>query len=129
MRFKYAVVASSLFTPLLLYLLSSLGGCSPCADITKAAASSSDNEYIVTYVERNCGATTDYSNLVTIERQAMLLAPKETVFIVEGQPHLSIGWNNVRELRIRCIKCGAGRTRIFKQESSWKDVKVVYDLN
>jgi hypothetical protein len=77
---------------------------------------------------RNCGATTDYSSIVSIHRPSDSFADDEyTVLVVKGRPMLAMSWRDAGNLSIRCHTCP--RESIFRQLSILGNITIEYELD
>lgn len=117
---------------LLLFAVIGLGssGCafllrSSCENTVKSEIKSPDGKYIVALFERNCGATTDFSTIVSLRESSTELKSDDLgIFVVKGQPRIDLAWEGNTRLRLQCQDC---RTEeIFKQERTWKDIHISF---
>jgi hypothetical protein len=98
---------------------------SSCENTVKSEVKSPDGKYIVTLFERNCGATTDFSTIVSLrENSTELKADDLGIFVVKGQPKIDLAWEGNTRLRLQCQLCRADE--IFKQEGSWKEIEIFF---
>ena len=96
-----------------------------CSNKIKLEAKSPDGKYVATWFVRDCGATTDFSTIVNLRDISTRFDGDQLgVFIVEGQPQVSIVWQGARHLRIECQNCN--QENIYRQDKSWKEVNVSY---
>lgn len=95
-----------------------------CGDTIKAEVSSPDGRYVAAVFERNCGATTDYSTLVTLRETSQPFAPKKQgwVLALSGQVDVTLAWSSDRVIRV-----GAEGGEVFRKEPTWRDVRISYD--
>jgi hypothetical protein len=106
----------------------SLSGCtfllhSNCENTVKSEIQSPDGRYAATLFERNCGATTDFSTIVSLRESSVRFKGDDLgVVIVKGQRKLDLVWDSNTKLRLRCHDCRADD--IFKQERTWKDIDI-----
>jgi len=104
-----------------------LFGCTftPCDNTVETEAQSPRGEYIATKFERNCGATADFSTIVSLRDATTPFHGEEgIVFLVKGKPEVRISWENDMRLLINCKGCSS--EDIFKNEIQWKDVSIIY---
>jgi hypothetical protein len=94
-----------------------------CDDTIKAEARSPDGRYVASVFERNCGATTNYSTLVSLRDATQNFAPGEQgwVFVLSGQADVTLTWESDRLLKV-----SSTRREAFRSESTWRDVQVSY---
>lgn len=98
---------------------------SSCENTVKSEIKSPDGKYIVTLLERNCGATTDFSTIVSLRESSTEFKPDDLgVFVVKGQTKIDLTWEGNTRLRLQCQNCRADD--IFKQERSWKGVEIFF---
>lgn len=98
-----------------------------CDDRIRSEVSSADRKYVATLYIRNCGATTDYSSIVSIRESTSKFdgdADQNIVFVVKGQPDVAVKWNSLNEIRVQCRACVS--RDILKHESSWNAVRISY---
>jgi hypothetical protein len=106
------------------------GGCafllrSSCDNTVRYEIKSPDGKYVVTLFERNCGATTDFSTIVSLrESSTEFKADDLGIFVVEGQPKIDLAWDGNTRVRLQCQDCRADD--IFKQERSWKGIEIFF---
>jgi Family of unknown function (DUF5412) len=107
-----------------------LGCCSfsltgDCNNTIKSEVKSPDEKYVATLYVRDCGATTDFSTIVSLRAGSANFNGEEgRIFVIKGQPQVNILWTDKTSLRIECIKCSPDE--IFKKEKSWEDINVSY---
>lgn len=94
-----------------------------CEDTIKADVRSPDGKYTATVYERDCGATTDFSTIVSVrEGFAKFKGDALGPVIVEGQHRIDVIWDGNTRLRLLCQDCR--ESEIFKQERSWQGVVI-----
>lgn len=105
-----------------------LTGCEPalfgdCTDTVKNEAVSPGGRYIAAVFERDCGATTDYSTIVSLREAKEPFDPSEQhpVLTVEGRPAISLEWSSDESLTV-----GLPSIETFTKQDAWRDVRVVY---
>ena len=96
-----------------------------CEDTIKSETRSPGGKYTATVYERDCGATTDFSTIVSL-REASAKFKGDTLgpVIVKGQHKIDLVWNNDTSLRLQCSDCRP--EDIFKQERKWKDLEISF---
>ena len=96
-----------------------------CEDTSKTEIKSPNGKYVVTLYERDCGATTDFSTIVSLRASTDKFKGKgDNIFVVKGQPKISLVWQGNTSLLLGCAECAA--RDIFKKESTWMDVNIHY---
>ncbi len=106
-----------------------LSGCKSlvftCEDTIKTEAKSPDGKNVAVLFERDCGATTDVSTIVSLRSISTKLDEQEgRVFVIEGQHQIALVWEENTRLRIDCSRCSTDD--VFKQEKKWHDVSISY---
>jgi len=96
-----------------------------CRDTILLENVSPDKKWILTAFIRDCGATTDYSTIISIREQGKWFDSKRDpiLFVVSGKEQLNIKWENERRV---VIEHQLGR--IFRQETKWNNLQVTYRL-
>jgi hypothetical protein len=96
-----------------------------CEDTVLKEETSPNRRYTVTVFERDCGATTDYSTIVSVRTfKERFDADKGRIFIVNGREPIVVAWQSETSLTIRCPSCSP--EQIFKREKMWKGVTISY---
>jgi hypothetical protein len=91
-------------------------------DETLAESSSPDGRYTARAVLRNCGATTDYSRLVTLaDRRGGTGTSLDTVYIIRGEGPVAFEWVSRDRLKV-----GASTAKIYVASEAWRDVHIEY---
>ena len=104
-----------------------LAGCNPCSDEIVSETTSPDGVLTATSFVRNCGATTDFSSIVSIHRKSEGFGnDDDIVFVVKGQYELTPNWTDAKTLSIECYGCV--RANIFRQVSALGSIDMVYQL-
>lgn len=108
-------------------------GCSfPCEDTVNTEVESPDGQHIVTIFERDCGATTDFSTIVSLRpRGSSFDGDTGRIFVAKGRPRIRATWVGPGNLRIECAECWPTQDQrtsdiVFRQDSSWRSIKIVY---
>ena len=116
----------SLCATLFLSLVSLLS-CSSCSNTLKSTSVSPDGQLKVNVYHRNCGATTDYSSIVNLQRTSDRFDSDDGVlFIAKGQYGPSVTWTGPRALLITCTACS--RTNVFREVVALGDIDVTYTI-
>lgn len=94
-----------------------------CSDATKLEAKSPAGKHVAIHVERNCGATADYSTHVVVRRVSVFDGNENTVLVIKGQPRIEFEWRNESEL---VVKHSAGE--IFQTKDTSDGVRIEFKL-
>jgi len=120
------VIGNSLLPALVCFLIW-LVSCNPCSDTPRSKATSPDGQLVANFYERDCGATTDFSSDVNVQRSSdKFRADEGVVFIAKGRYDLSVEWTGPRTLRITCPSCA--RKNVFHEVVALGDIDVKYSL-
>lgn len=96
-----------------------------CKDDVQSEVSSPQNDFVASVILRNCGATADFSTIVTIkDRDDAHQFSKEDVFVLRGDNVVSISWIDENTLKVDCKECDS--KDIFKNLNSWRQVAIKY---
>lgn len=92
-----------------------------CSHSVLREAESPDGRYSATFFERDCGATTAYSSLVSLHESRRQFDPEhaEIVFAVDGRSDIKIYWTSNRSLSI-----DPGDGEVVRHVDSWKDIQI-----
>lgn len=114
---RSAVIALALFT----------SSCGLCSDEVLQQQSSPDSTLIATSLVQECGATTNFSSIVSLHGRASRFDDDAAlVFVIEGRHSPVLNWPGDRSLQIRCEDCD--QRNIFRQVSILGGVRVQFDL-
>ena len=86
---------------------------------------SPNGEYIANVFERDCGATTPYVRVVSLQDTDSEFTPEEVknwVFTIHGQSDIHVSWISKNELQISFSFTGDTPTQRF----SWRNVTIRY---
>lgn len=98
-----------------------------CDDVVKTSVASPDKHLVLTSVRNNCGATTRETTAVVLHRPDQDYRDTEAaVFVVYGDPELSIAWIDNRDFQITCESCV--KRDIFKMLLVWGDNGIHFQL-
>jgi hypothetical protein len=123
---KMAATKSKRATLALVVLLPMLG-CNPCTDTVHATAVSGDGQLAAYVYQRNCGATTDVTWIVSVQKSSGKFdEDADRLFVVRGRYDMSIRWTGSRALLIDCSGCT--RSNIFRQMVADGDIDVTYNF-
>ena len=110
------------------FCLASLMGCTQCSNTVESTAVSPDGQLAARVSERNCGATTDYSSVVTLQRPSDKFEPDDGVlFVAKGQHRISVRWTADKELLVTCTSCS--RKDVFREVTVTGEIDVRYAVN
>jgi Family of unknown function (DUF5412) len=116
-----ALIALGIVSATCLWLLYS----PDCEDAVKREVRSPNGKYIATLYERDCGATTNFSTIVSLRASMDKFNGEDgRVFVAEGQFQVNLVWEDDMNLRIECSGCRS--KDIFKQERKWKNIGISY---
>jgi hypothetical protein len=115
--------------PVVILASAVLAGCEPvrrfdCADTVKNEVASPGGRYIATVLERDCGATTDYSTNLVVRGFKEPLDPsgQHLVLTVEGRTPIPLEWTSDESLTVVLPS-----TELFTKQETWRDVRIVYE--
>jgi hypothetical protein len=104
-----------------------LVSCNPCTDTVKLRVKSADGQLVANVYERDCGATTDFSSMVNVQRASDKFRGNEgLLFVVKGRYSLSAAWTGPRTLLITCANCS--RNSVYREVVALGDIDVNYKL-
>lgn len=94
-----------------------------CEDKVKLESVSPDGRFAATVIERDCGATTDYSTLVNLRvaSEPLTTSRESLVLALFGKQTIGLVWEGDSHLTIRFPKVDT-----FTRKASWKNVQVGY---
>lgn len=99
---------------------------SPCDVTSLAAHPSPSGRYVAEVIERDCGATTDFSRTVQLKSSSSAgFRESDSVFVVSGRHPIDIRWEGDNKLQMICEGCKSDD--IFKRATSWEDVDLGYE--
>jgi hypothetical protein len=106
-----------------------LGGLSfECGDSILSEAVSPDGRYTATVFERNCGAVTSFTRIVSIHRRESCFDGEDEntwVFVTKDQPTINIRWSSQRQLDVTT----EGYSRTPREQrlriAHWENIDVV----
>jgi hypothetical protein len=86
---------------------------------------SPDGQLAATLFVRNCGATTDFSTIISVHRpDSTFKDDSSMVFVAKGEPTIQLNWDGPRSLSIGCQKCD--RQEVFRRVTALGDVDISY---
>ena len=94
-----------------------------CEDTVLGEVTSPGGRYIATAFERGCGATTDFSTLVSLREFGEKFEPEPQgwVLSISGRHPVSLAWSAENQLAIHYPTA-----ETFTKEVTWKDVAIAY---
>jgi hypothetical protein len=101
-------------------------GGSLCGNDVIKESVSPDGKYVASVIERNCGATTPYVQVISLRLSNTKLDPEkhdDWVFTIHGQSKIELNWESTRKLNISYSGTGDNPT----QRVSWQDVAISYN--
>lgn len=103
-----------------------LMGCGtlPCEDTIKTELKSPTSAYVATVSERNCGATTNFSTMVSLRKNEskINLDEKNRILVVEGTCPINIFWKGKDTLSVSQV---AGE--VFLSRKEWNGVRIFFE--
>lgn len=122
---KLAATSTVRVLLLLAVVLVALSGCSNCENSVKSETTSPDGRLVARTCERNCGATTDFSDVVNLQSASAKFDSNDGVlFVAKGQYDVSTKWTGPKSLLITCKGCS--RSEVFREVSIDGDIDVSY---
>ena len=104
------------------FFLVLLVACNHCGNTVKGKAVSPDGQLVARVSERECGATTDYSSVVNLQKPSDKLEPDDGVlFVAKGQHDIFVHWTGDKELLVTCTSCS--------RKDRFREVKVTGDID
>ena len=95
-----------------------------CDNKLREEVPSPNGEYVVSIIERNCGATTPFMSLVSIRRSDSSFDAEDYenwVFTIEGKSNIAVSWEENKKLKITYT--GTGSTP--NQKKTWNGIEIV----
>lgn len=94
-----------------------------CDDAVISEVVSPDGRYVATVLERDCGATTDYSTMVALRDAAQPIeeAKQTPVLVIESRVMIDLQWGADRKLLIVFPP-----SETFAKLEAWRDVQIIY---
>ncbi len=109
-----------------LCVVSILTGCNPCSDEVLSEVHSPDGVMTATLFIRDCGATTDFSSIVSIHRKGRgFRSEDDRVFVAKGRHDFDITWTGPNALMIRCGNCAP--KEVFRQTAKLGKIDISFD--
>ena len=124
----FAVLVAILFVyryPLMnLVFVHSMG----CSHSVLSEATSPDGQYIATVFERNCGAVTPYTRVVSIRHRESRFDGEDDrawVFVIKDQPTIQIRWSGQEQLSVATDGYSRTPREQRLKTARWENVEVV----
>jgi hypothetical protein len=115
-----------IFISLALALTLLVIGCNVCSDKFVQRVKSPDGLLTATWYVRNCGATTDFSTIVSIHKtDSSFKDDSDIVFVAKGRGGLHLAWTTRHQLLIQCLGCK--RQDIFKEVTKFADIDIMFE--
>jgi hypothetical protein len=92
-----------------------------CGDDLKWESRSPDGKFIAAFFERDCGATTDYSSIVSLRTSNARFDGdnNERVLVIEGRCDLGVAWEDATlELS------HPGTCEVVQRAEYWQDIRI-----
>ncbi len=100
-------------------------GCGLCSNQLVRNERSPDGAIEATWYVRNCGATTEFSTMVSLHQpNSSYTEEANLVFVAKGNRDLKLSWRSPRDLTIDCEGCP--RKDIFRETTHLGDVDVTF---
>ncbi len=110
---------------IIVIILALLVGCNVCSDDVKNEADSPNGAITATWSLRDCGATTDFSSIISVHKRSEgKRSDSQVVFIAKGPKQLYLKWESPGRLLVECMDCE--KADIFKQVTSIDNITIVY---
>jgi hypothetical protein len=111
--------------PVILLLALLCSGCGSCGDEVTSESIGPDRASKATLFTRNCGATTDFSTIVSIHRPDNSFSDEgDFVFVAKGQGNIQLKWISAKALEIHCE--GRERKYVFRRVTALGDIDISY---
>jgi hypothetical protein len=100
-------------------------GCSICSTEVVQGSRSPDGVLQATWYTKNCGATTDFSTVVSVHRpDTSYKDDSDIVFVAKGRQTIKLTWTAPHQLSVECDSCG--RASIFREVTKIGDIDVSF---
>jgi hypothetical protein len=118
---------------LVMTLSSVLIACSPifdesdCSDKLIRAATSANGQFVAQLIRRDCGATTDFANIVYLKKSGDAKGKDgawgEKIYVLQGEMQIALEWRGI-ELNIKAPTLGKN---VFLKRDEWAGIKIIYE--
>jgi len=100
-------------------------GCSLCSKEVVQNSQSPDGLLQATWYTKNCGATTDFSTVVSVHRSdSSYTDDSDIVFVATGKQAIKLTWAGTHHLSIECGSCE--RATVFREVTKIGDIDVSF---
>jgi len=102
-------------------------GCGLCNDEIRQQVNSPDGNTTAVYYIRDCGATTNFANLISLRASSQKFDgddPEGIVMDTQGRQEIEIHWESNSTLVVRCSSCKAAQ--VLSKKNKWKQVAILY---
>jgi len=102
-------------------------GCGLCNEEIRKQVHSPDGNTTAVYYIRDCGATTNFANLVSLRTSSQKFEGGDADGIVmdaQGRQEIEIHWEGNNTLVVQCPSCKAAQ--VLSKKTKWKQVAIVY---
>lgn len=99
--------------------------CSVCSTEVVQGSRSPDGVLQASWYTKNCGATTDFSTVVSVHRpDNSYKDDSDTVFVAKGKQTIRLTWVAPHQLSVQCASCE--RATIFREVTKIGDIDVSF---
>ena len=113
------------FAVLLTAVAMVMTGCSICSTEVVQGSRSPDGVLQATWYTKNCGATTDFSTMVSVHRpDSSYKDDSDSVFVAKGKQTIKLTWAAPHQLSVQCASCE--RAVIFREVTKIGDIDVSF---
>ena|SRR6201996_4306941 len=100
-------------------------GCGLCSKDLVQNSRSPDGVLQATWYTKNCGATTDFSTVVSVHRpDSSFTDDSDIVFVAKGKQTIKLTWAAPHQLAVECASCE--RAAIFREVTKIGDIDVLF---
>jgi hypothetical protein len=99
-----------------------------CSYSVLSEVTSPDGQYIATAFERNCGAVTPYTRVVSVRHRESRFDGGDDhawVFVTKDQPTIQIRWSSQRQLSVTTDGYSRTPREQRLEKARWEDVEIV----